>query len=481
MRRASALARGLLIVLGLSACGSEEVRLASLSPAEVAYDVPSFELTVNGQGFDEKSRIVFNGSTLQQETVFVSSGQLKAQVPLEQLTLSFGAEHVAEVPVTVTGKGGGSAPNGLSLRVRQNPVFGETRQVPEPEPPRYTWPLPSLAVVPGGRMDVFWSQEGEVFHSTSPDQGRTWGAYLRFSQRFGLRGLQDPCSAVDDGGGTVVVFVQTNDAGDPLGEPSTLYFARGTGGSAWGDAKAIGGSEMVIASPRIRASAGRIDVVYGQKRDGLSRLLLLTSRDSGATWSESAISEDTYMTFEEPIPLWLSADAAGNAFVTYKRGYNTRYGHQVCYRPSADAGRTWGGEKVLLGYGGWTRGIKVDGGGNPASSGLDMYMPYLSRTVFLFSSDRGQSFRKTAIDESRLISDIFFPDATTTALVYGGRFRRLAEGGSRLYRVSTYTDRNVYDCAAFHDPPQRFYVLWQEAEAGYHVFLTSGQVLGGGA
>jgi hypothetical protein len=84
--------------------GVSQAGVAALSPSNIPSDTNSVPLTVTGRGFTPKSRIRWNGSTL--ETTFLDSDHLQATIT-QQTFDDFGGSAGNSVQISVAAQGSG--------------------------------------------------------------------------------------------------------------------------------------------------------------------------------------------------------------------------------------------------------------------------------------------------------------------------------------------------------------------------------------
>lgn len=99
-----------------SGSGGSTVSLTSLSPIVAAQNSAAFTLTVNGSGFTSGNQVTFNGSA--EQTTFVNSGQVTAQIPAGALASASSANGF---PVTVTGTANSPTPLNFYVVPQINP------------------------------------------------------------------------------------------------------------------------------------------------------------------------------------------------------------------------------------------------------------------------------------------------------------------------------------------------------------------------
>ncbi len=454
---------------------SREIEITAISPTEVLGDLPVFTLTVFGHHFNNGCRIIFNGQTL--ETVFVSESELNCQVELEPMTITYSVEHEARIPVSITDEKQNNVEFEKYLSIKENPVFDPEARLADPAVPADYYYLPELVVGNTGILYLAWCQNDDIYFSRSTDQGKSWSAYTTFPQQSAKSGNYDPAMAADGTGNLYIIWTQSANRLYPNSAQSAIFFAKVAEMELkWSVPRILAESESCSKTPRIMFSnQNQVVVVLGAKKSNLYRLTLLTSDDFGESWLQFTISENIFNNFD-PLPILLSGDNSSIYYFTYNDYYNTRYGYAVYFRTSEDLGQSWGNENPLLSIGGETKGIRPDEKGNLFCIGSDMYLPYMSRTVFIRSTDRGKSWEKTILSEKYSRSDLISDPATGIGLVYGNNFRRVSENGGQLYREQKFTEKAVHDCHLVGDAAGNIFFLWQEDQSPYGIYFSHGRL-----
>jgi len=290
--------------------------ITSLTPSSKAANIPPFTLTVNGTNFSAKSVIVFNN--VEKQTTFASSTQLTCQIDTSEIQLvslessqNPGFHNIQNKSITVivrnpSSEGGDSSP--ATFTVLSNPEFNQFRSVPGGYEHQHS------VVDESGTIYLVWhdwvsaNDRYDIFFSKSSDYGVTW------SQRLNIT------------------------------YPGAWYI------------------NTYSFCPFIaRDSSGMIYVswLWGS---GDTDLLLRTSNDNGNSWSATtnAIAQsDSSKHIEYEVKSAFVIDNNGylNAMWTY---YDLKtYSDNVSYSRSTDKGNTWGIPKVIQGFSGIFKMIKM--------------------------------------------------------------------------------------------------------------------------
>lgn len=194
----------------------------------------------------------------------------------------------------------------------------------------YNFARPIAADGRGG-VHVVWqdSRSGvpQVLGRRSLDGGVTWGPELRLSRRS----LPAGNPAVAAAGGAV--YAAWHGLRD--GSLGILFRRSLDRGATWSREAALAFPPTGAANPAIAAAAGRLHVVWADRRHGQAEVYTRRSTDGGVTWEpEQLLSEVPY---ESWVP---TVEAAGEAvyvaWVDYRDGNEEEY-----FRRSTDGGATW--------------------------------------------------------------------------------------------------------------------------------------------
>ncbi|MEO0068880.1 MAG: sialidase family protein [candidate division WOR-3 bacterium] len=149
---------------------------------------------------------------------------------------------------------------------------------------------PSVAIS-GNLVHLVWADNRDgnwnVYYKRSTDHGVSWEADLRLTENVFAQ--EWPCVAARDS--VVVVAYSDNEDVD-----AELFCVRSyDGGENWQEPVRIscGSAQPGIWSPNIAISGERVHAVWYDMRDGNAEIYYAFSTDSGQTWEERRLTEDS--------------------------------------------------------------------------------------------------------------------------------------------------------------------------------------------
>jgi hypothetical protein len=189
----------------------------------------------------------------------------------------------------------------------------------------------TVAADDSGTVHVVWFEErsgvSHVFYKRSANGGAGWTPDIRLSD--GPIGSQHPSVAVSG----PHVYVVWHDFRHR--RPDVYFRQSNDRGVTWLSEQRLTPDDVDGAHQAIAASAGRVHVVWGSRRDGQAEVYTRASTDSGTTWASALRVSDL------PYESWVSTVAVAGervyvAWVDYGDANEEEY-----LRRSSDGGVTW--------------------------------------------------------------------------------------------------------------------------------------------
>lgn len=199
--------------------------------------------------------------------------------------------------------------------------------------------FPSVCRFGSGRLRLVWRQgadhldarDGQVYTSTSDDDGRTWSAAI--VALADAADLRDPCVATAGGTTWLTYFKATSD----LDADGCFLRVSTDDGVTWGSETRIDGQPYAaISAPLVQVGSSLLATYYGRNADdAFDSCWFASSVDGGATWTSQVVADGqaSRRDFQEP---WLIADDA-EVWMFIRNGSEAAI--DACV--STDGGATW--------------------------------------------------------------------------------------------------------------------------------------------
>ena len=230
----------LLIIFSFYKCTNDDIEvdpvLTAISPTSKAINMPGFSLRATGIGFNENSRIYFNG--IGKETVFVNETELTCIISSEDIRSDSGIDRSLledqevsnSIPVVVSNDGRFLSEN-LLFSVRKNNSFNISMSITDSN---FVSSNPSIAIDENDHIFIVYERhdsdnEHHVSIITSDDRGEDWSQPVNIITSN--EKIANPAITTNGSGNIYVTFYNkglffssSSDSGQTWSTPKRLSF-----------------------------------------------------------------------------------------------------------------------------------------------------------------------------------------------------------------------------------------------------------------